>query len=63
MAEEEGLTSFPFPLNLSSSVHRLIQLISLTQKCVLELLKLSFNVNECKPLPRRSSGCRSGRAA
>jgi hypothetical protein len=42
-----GLHSFPFQLNLSSSVHRINQL---TRGCVPELLKLSSNVNECKPL-------------
>ena len=42
-----GLYSFRFQLNLSSSVHRVTQL---NPECVLELLKLSSNVNECKPL-------------
>ena len=41
------LHSFRFQLNLSSSVHRVTQL---NPECVLELLKLSSNVNECKPL-------------
>jgi len=43
-----GLHSFPFQLNLSNSV-RCIP--NLTHECVLVLLKLSSNVNECKPLP------------
>ena len=43
-----GLHSFRFQLNLSSSVHRVTQL---SPTCVLELLKLSANVNEYKPLP------------
>ena len=42
-----GLHSFPFQLNLSSSVHRIT---NGPHECVLELLKLSSNVNECKPL-------------
>jgi len=42
-----GLHSFRFQLNLSSSVHRVTQL---NPECVMELLKLSSNVNECKPL-------------
>ena len=42
-----GLHSFRFQLNLSSSVHRVTQL---NPECVLELLKLSSNVNECQPL-------------
>ena len=45
--EGRGLHSFPFQLNLSYSVHRIT---NLTHECVLELLKLSSNVNECKPL-------------
>jgi hypothetical protein len=44
-----GLHSFRFQLNLSSSVHCVTQLIN--PECVLELLKLSSNLNECKPLP------------
>ena len=43
----QGLHSFPLQLNLSSSVHRKTQLNS---KIVLNLLKWSSNVNECKPL-------------
>ena len=39
---------FRFQLNLSSSVHGVTQL---DPECVLELLKLSSDVNECKPLP------------
>jgi len=46
-----GLHSFRFQLNLSSSVHRVTQL---NPECVLELLKLSSNVNECKLLPMNS---------
>jgi Rps23 Pro-64 3,4-dihydroxylase Tpa1-like proline 4-hydroxylase len=42
-----GLHSFPFQLNLSYSVH---PITNLTHECVLELLKLSSHVNECKPL-------------
>jgi hypothetical protein len=42
-----GLYSFPIQLNLSSSVH---YIPSLPHEYVLELLKLSSNVNECKPL-------------
>ena len=42
-----GLQLFRFQLNLSSFVHRVTQL---NPECVLELLKLSSNVNECKPL-------------
>jgi hypothetical protein len=42
-----GLPSFPFQLNLSSSVHRVTQL---NPECVLELLKLSSNVKQCQPL-------------
>jgi len=49
-----GLHSFPFHLNLTSSVHRMTKV---THECVLELLKLSSNVNECKPL--RSGAPRS----
>jgi len=44
----KGVHSFRFQLNLSSSVHRGTQL---NPECVLELLKLSSNVNECQPLP------------
>ena len=43
-----GLHSFQYQLNLRSSVHRVTQL---NPECVLELLKLSSNVNEWKPLP------------
>ena len=42
-----GLHLFRFQLNLSASVHRVTQL---NPECVLELLKLSSNVNKCKPL-------------
>ena len=42
-----GLHSFRLQLNLSSSVHRVTQL---NPDSVLELLELSSNVNECKPL-------------
>jgi hypothetical protein len=42
-----GLHSFPIQLNLSASVHRMTN--SAHQR-VLELLKLSSNVNLCKPL-------------
>ena len=42
-----GLHSFRFQLNLSCSVHSVTQL---NPECVLELLKLISNVNECKPL-------------
>ena len=42
-----GLHSFRFQLNLSSSVHRVTHF---NPECVLELLKLSSNVNQCKPL-------------
>jgi hypothetical protein len=38
-----------FQLNLSTSVHGVTQL---NPECVLELLKLSSDVNECKPLLR-----------
>jgi hypothetical protein len=40
-----GLHSFRFQLNLNSFVHRVTQL-----ERVLELLKLSSNVNQCEPL-------------
>jgi len=50
-----GLHSFRFQLNLSSAVHRVTQL---NPECVPELLKLSPNVNECKPL--MSGGDRGG---
>jgi len=58
-----GLHSFRLQLNLSSSVHRVTQL---NHECVLELLNLSSNVNECKPLGLASIicpavPCRSGR--
>jgi hypothetical protein len=42
-----GLHSFRVQLNLSSSVHRVTQL---NPQCVLDLLKLRSNVNECEPL-------------
>jgi len=42
-----GLHWFRFQLNLSSSVHHVAQL---NPECVLELLKLSSDVNDCKPL-------------
>ena len=42
-----ALHSFPLQLNLSSSVHRTTHLNS---SYVLELLKLSFDVDECEPL-------------
>ena len=42
-----GLHSFPFQLNLSTSVHRVT---NCTHESVLQLLKLSSNVNKCKPL-------------
>jgi hypothetical protein len=42
-----GLHSVPFLLNLSSPVHRVTQV---NHECVLELPKLSSNLNECKPL-------------
>ena len=42
-----GLLSFRCQLNLSSPVHRVTQL---KPECVLEMLKLSSKVNECKPL-------------
>ena len=45
---KQGLTLVPVQLNLSSSVHRVTRL---NPECVLELLKLSSTVNECKPLP------------
>jgi hypothetical protein len=48
-----GLHSFRFQLNLSSSVQRVTQL---NPECVLELLKLSSNVNEYKPLTGGPSG-------
>jgi len=44
--DSRGLHSFRFQLNLSSPVHRVTQL---NPECVLELLKFSSNVNECKP--------------
>jgi hypothetical protein len=44
-----GQNSFPLQLNLSDSVRRITQL-TLSHECVLELLKLSSNVNECKLL-------------
>jgi len=49
-----GLHSFPFQLNLSS-----LSTISpnLTNECVLQVLKLSSNVNECKPLPPTVQKC------
>ena len=40
-----GFNSFRFELNLSSSAHRVTQL---NPECVMELLKLGSNVNECK---------------
>jgi len=46
-ASGRGSSSLRFQLNLSSSVHHVTQLNS---ECVLELLKLSSTVNECKPL-------------
>jgi len=46
-AVRQGLQSFPFQLNFSSSVHRIP---SFNHECVLELLKLSSNVNKCEPL-------------
>ena len=46
-----GLHSFRFQLNLSSSLHRVTQL---NPERVLEWLKFSYNVNECKPLPAGS---------
>jgi len=46
-APGRGLHSFPFQLNLSSSVHIVTQLI---HECVLELLNFSSNVNEHEPL-------------
>jgi hypothetical protein len=55
-----GIHSFPFQLNLSSSVHRVTHP---PHDCVLELLKLSSNMNECKPLVQdRGSAGGSGRA-
>ena len=42
-----GLHSFRFQFNLSSYVHRVTQI---HPERVLELLKLSSDVNECKPL-------------
>jgi hypothetical protein len=48
-----GLHSFRFQLNLSSSVHRVTQLYP---ECVLNLLMLSSNVNECKPLVSTCTG-------
>ena len=42
-----GLHSFRIQLNLSSSIHRNTKL---SHECVLELLELSCNVNESKPL-------------
>ena len=51
-----GLHLFPFQLNSSSSVHRRA---NLTHECVLELLKLSREVDQCKPLMaggRRGAG-------
>jgi hypothetical protein len=48
MPANRGLHSLRFQLNLSSSVFRVTQL---NPECILELLKLSSNVNECKPLP------------
>ena len=60
----KGLHSFPFQLNLSSSVQRITQINSCmcpgvaqvelkggrTHECVLQLVKLSSDVNECEPL-------------
>jgi len=51
LASGRGLHTLLFQLNLSSSIHRIIQLNSST--CP-GLLELSSNVNECKPL---ASGC------
>ena len=34
---------------------------NLTHKCILELLKLSSNVNECKPLPVSTPALMKGR--
>jgi hypothetical protein len=48
-----GLHSFRFQLNSSSSVHRVTQH---NPKCILKLLKLSSNVNRCKPLPHGVHG-------
>jgi len=50
----QELTLVPISLNLSSSVHRVT---NLAHECVLELLKLSSNVNECKPLPSAPPPC------
>jgi len=44
-----GLHSYPIQLNSSSSVHRVTRPY-LAHKGVLELLKLSSTINECKPL-------------
>jgi len=49
LPRDRGLHSLPLQLNLSASVHRMTLL---PHECVLELLKLSCNVDECKPLPR-----------
>jgi len=57
-----GLHSFRFQLHLSACVHRVTHL---NPECVLELLKLSSIVVECKPLVtgycsgRRPRGCRT----
>jgi len=52
-----GLHSFRFQLNLSSSFHRFPKL---SHESVLELLKLSVNVNECKPLVCGVRPCQLG---
>jgi len=45
-----GLYSFRFQLKLSSSVH-VHRVTQRNPQCVLELLKLSSNVNGCEPPP------------
>jgi len=47
LIDGRGSHSLPFQLNLSSFVHRMTHS---NHECVLELLKLSCNVDECKPL-------------
>ena len=56
LLEGRGLHSFRYQLNFSSALHRVTQL---NPECVLELLKLSSNVNECKPLLEGPGGGRA----
>jgi len=52
-----GLHSFSISAQLELFYHNTFTVeATLTHECVLELLKLSSNLNECKPLPRGPMG-------